>query len=565
MLRGGGIRSGGSVDMEDGHPGRRPPSWTSSITDAPFALVAFLVLLLLGGQCYFTHAIEPEGNIPHEGPAGTPGVTLGWVRPTSSRYVPNSTFTLPPGVPRDLVDRGGLQVPRFPADVEAEHEKTRSLNDLPRKSPLGDIPKDLTFRAEMHGAQVLVHTLLATNVQIKETDVSWVTQLTTDRLDGFHHMLERWDGPVSATVYCRDIVSDLAKLEPFRQRVDFHLVVADLHPGRLYPVNTLRNVAMNKCRTQWMALVDADFISNVGLYQELLIHLADWNRSKDNAVYILPAFQLHAHTEIPRTRAELLALGPKVTQVHPEKGRDIAHKYVDYERWRTAEEPYEVKYHMPFEPYFVAQKGVVRYDVNFLGYGNDKTEHCYEVWKSGMKYIVLPFAFVFHQDHPRGGWLREDREWAIRGPGALAAFFADIEARLPPGAPSPSATPVPGLPGESCSAACRRKEMGCLPTAASAVNSCATLAKHFGVECGSGRCTEVMYGNDLPAVNANLQQCLVNSRPAEFPLACAASNPEARRLCPCGAAPEEWLNDSYVAARGWHNAPYTGYPGYPPY
>ncbi|KAJ1481076.1 hypothetical protein T484DRAFT_1808681, partial [Baffinella frigidus] len=303
MLRGGGIRSGGSVDMEDGHPGRRPPSWTSSITDAPFALVAFLVLLLLGGQCYFTHAIEPEGNIPHEGPAGTPGV------------------------PRDLVDRGGLQVPRFPADVEAEHEKTRSLNDLPRKSPLGDIPKDLTFRAEMHGAQVLVHTLLATNVQIKETDVSWVTQLTTDRLDGwatqlttdrldgFHHMLERWDGPVSATVYCRDIVSDpaklepfrqrvycrdivsdLAKLEPFRQRVDFHLVVADLHPGRLYPVNTLRNVAMNKCRTQWMALVDADFISNVGLYQELLIHLADWNRSKDNAVYILPAFQLHAHT-----------------------------------------------------------------------------------------------------------------------------------------------------------------------------------------------------------------------------------------------------------------------------
>jgi len=31
---------------------------------------------------------------------------------------------------------------------------------------------------------VLVHTLLATNVTIKEMDVSWVTQLTTDRLDG---------------------------------------------------------------------------------------------------------------------------------------------------------------------------------------------------------------------------------------------------------------------------------------------------------------------------------------------------------------------------------------------
>ena len=58
-------------------------------------------------------------------------------------------------VPRDLVDRGGLQVPQFPADVEVANEKKRSLNDLPAKSPLGDIPKDLTFRAEWHGAQVL--------------------------------------------------------------------------------------------------------------------------------------------------------------------------------------------------------------------------------------------------------------------------------------------------------------------------------------------------------------------------------------------------------------------------
>ena len=46
-------------------------------------------------------------------------------------------------------------------------------------------------------------------------------------------------------------------------------------------------------------------------------------------------------------RAELLELGPKVTQVHPEKGRDIAHKYVDYERWRTAEAPYEVSISFP--------------------------------------------------------------------------------------------------------------------------------------------------------------------------------------------------------------------------
>ena len=54
-----------------------------------------------------------------------------------------------------------------------------------------------------------------------------------------------------------------------------------------------------------------------------------------------------ANISFPHGRAELLELGAKVTQVHPEKGRDIAHKYVDYERWRTAEAPYEVQFHIP--------------------------------------------------------------------------------------------------------------------------------------------------------------------------------------------------------------------------
>jgi hypothetical protein len=33
--------------------------------------------------------------------------------------------------------------------------------------------------------QIFVHTLLATNVKLEEVDVSWVTQLTADRLDIF--------------------------------------------------------------------------------------------------------------------------------------------------------------------------------------------------------------------------------------------------------------------------------------------------------------------------------------------------------------------------------------------
>jgi hypothetical protein len=91
-------------------------------------------------------------------------------------------------------------------------------------------------------------------------------------------MMQRWDGPGSVTLYCRNIKKDLDAIAPFRHRVDFHLVLADLHPGRLYPVNTLRNVAIDKCRTNWMLLVDADFVPNVGLYQYLVPLLPGWEK-----------------------------------------------------------------------------------------------------------------------------------------------------------------------------------------------------------------------------------------------------------------------------------------------
>ena len=94
-------------------------------------------------------------------------------------------------------------------------------------------------------------------------------------------MLLRWNGPISATIYCRNLTKDLAMIAPFRHRGDFHLVLADFHPGRLYPVNTLRNVAIDNCRTNWMLLVDADFVPNMGLYEHLLPLLPAWERGEN--------------------------------------------------------------------------------------------------------------------------------------------------------------------------------------------------------------------------------------------------------------------------------------------
>jgi hypothetical protein len=69
-------------------------------------------------------------------------------------------------------------------------------------STVEDKVSDLKFVVQMHGFQCLVHTLRARKFEPDGLgDVTWVTQLTTDRLPIFMQMLDRWKGPVSAALY----------------------------------------------------------------------------------------------------------------------------------------------------------------------------------------------------------------------------------------------------------------------------------------------------------------------------------------------------------------------------
>ena len=81
-------------------------------------------------------------------------------------------------------------------------QQLRAAPDINDKSNLEDKVSDLKFVVQMHGFQCLVHTLRARKFEPDGlNDVTWVTQLTTDRLPIFMRMLERWNGPVSAALY----------------------------------------------------------------------------------------------------------------------------------------------------------------------------------------------------------------------------------------------------------------------------------------------------------------------------------------------------------------------------
>eukprot|EP00960_Hanusia_phi_P029956 748309-Hanusia_phi.AAC.7 len=255
----------------------------------------------------------------------------------------------------------------------------------------------------------------------------------------------------------KDVSKDVKDIEDLLDRVDFHIVGAS---QGLYPVNTLRNVAINKAKTvtssfsipsretfsvkDFIIMADVDFVPSAGLYEaakycdglrgcvalltphpgrslKSLLPAEQLMRRKSTcwcAFYVpnlhmsdanQPAFEIDGEDQV--RVEEVCAHGNKV---HNDKGRSIAHKYTEYDKWIEASEPYKVSYKFPYEPYILglpalrrlaplnppaAPRTIPRFDVRFFGYGNDKASHNYELNAAGYEFWVFPKHFVVHIRH----------------------------------------------------------------------------------------------------------------------------------------------------------------------
>merc|ERR1712195_297049 len=105
--------------------------------------------------------------------------------------------------------------------------------------------------------------------------VTIVTQLSIDRLHRLRAMCSTWAGPVSAAVYVdstMDCESLKQQLTEFHQhidaaascRLDISLVhaaeSAESNYDQMYPINALRNAALDQASTALVFLLDVDFV-----------------------------------------------------------------------------------------------------------------------------------------------------------------------------------------------------------------------------------------------------------------------------------------------------------------
>ncbi|ELT89685.1 hypothetical protein CAPTEDRAFT_152623 [Capitella teleta] len=245
--------------------------------------------------------------------------------------------------------------------------------------------------------------------------ITFVTQLTPDRLERLRRVAESWRGPMAANfyvtpkkiadfmhAYCTDPV--LQK----RENIQLHVTQTE---GLFYPSNIMRNIAVDPVKTKYVFLCDVDFVPIPGIEDIMQRYIRDGFVSDDKLI-VIPAFEIKekeiAH---PKSKREVLDLLDKEKiQLMDIDHFDGAHKWTELDRWKTAEEPYIVQWREYFEPYVVMPKDKTpRYNPRFVGRIRDKITHLMIVSATGFKFHIVPDAYTVHMPHADSGMQSWDK------------------------------------------------------------------------------------------------------------------------------------------------------------
>lgn len=255
---------------------------------------------------------------------------------------------------------------------------------------------------------------------ITDFETTMVTQLSLDRLDKFQLLLEHWNGPISIAMYGTDaqawnLTIFLQKKGLTRKNLAIHIVYRQ---GKFYPVNHLRNIALNAVTTPYVFLNDGDFLPSYGLFD----YLKSMNKylmsdSKKRAL-VIPAFDGRPGFSYPENKANLLdQLSNNSIRMFCVWCAHQTHGPTNYSLWAETNYPYKVEWAFHFEPYVVVRSDVVRYDERFVGYGWNKVSQITELKAQGYEFVVVPNGFVIHSPHKKSAdrevWKRKNFKFCI--------------------------------------------------------------------------------------------------------------------------------------------------------
>jgi hypothetical protein len=227
--------------------------------------------------------------------------------------------------------------------------------------------------------------------------ITLVTQTTLSKLPRFEHALRTWSGFVSVALYAYDS----EEREAFLRYSCANCTVTVVHGGRRkqpYPINLLRNIALQHAPTDLIFTLDADFLPSPGMYERLLQIVPTPLEGK---VFVVPAFELTQALPAPSGYAALTAAmaNGTVRVFHDRRGG--FHKYTRTATWLTRNASYCLNKTGPnYEPYIVANKtnaGFPGYDTSFVDRGMNKISWIQSIKQQRFRFCVLPHVYVVHE------------------------------------------------------------------------------------------------------------------------------------------------------------------------
>ena len=256
-----------------------------------------------------------------------------------------------------------------------------------------------------------------------QVDFTLVTQLSQDRLWMMKHHCERFPHAISIAVYSNATLSETWD-ELQEMGCDLTLVTATVIDARRvgspedYPVNILRNAALEKVKTTHIIYVDVDFWLSKGLYDILQSENIVQSLVDDpKLTLVLPAFMLFRQCMdvvdcrdnniplMPQSRRDILSMMvEKRGHIFDPTNRG-GHGSTLYSQWIRQDEATLVE--IPclqshrYEPFIVVRlcRDLPPFPAPFTGYGKNKLAWMMHLIRKGYKLSQVGGAFVVHYPH----------------------------------------------------------------------------------------------------------------------------------------------------------------------
>lgn len=245
------------------------------------------------------------------------------------------------------------------------------------------------------------------------SQVTLVTHLTLNRIDNMNLIAHQWRmSPLSIVVYLNrpgDLILFIQKVYSFSsyEWVSHAIItlVKAVNPDRKYPINYLRNVGIERAPTDFVLLIDADFLPSDGLYDfAAAVVVPRLQATQQPTVYVVPSFTAPAGqlscTNI-KTLTEMFQQGT-ISIPDPGSGHGPTRYGIFFDENQS--EFYEVCYESQWEPYYILKKEIGQnrpvYDERFENQGGDKQSHALLLNAIGYRFMVIRNHFLVHLDHP---------------------------------------------------------------------------------------------------------------------------------------------------------------------